>query len=201
MLMRSPPQWPWILLCWQSRQVLAQAATSLARPRQTYLEETNCREASLPGCEMLNRWKKCNSEIFPAPLGENLLWRRRQPGVERLLGKKQWWGMNRKANAVFPGSGFAQRPLPRSQLVWPLQRQRHHQSAWGGGGGGGTKICNKIFKPGKYSICILNSETKAKCRRELGAVTRDDAVKRGLWFTQSWNRRPSQKWRKWQKDT
>jgi hypothetical protein len=36
---------------------------------------------------------------------------------------------------------------------------------------GGTKIGNNIFKPGRYNICTLNSEMKAKwhcCRSEMG---------------------------------
>jgi hypothetical protein len=58
------------------------------------------------------------------------------------------------------------------------------RSSRGGGGVGGIKNQQRHFyKPGRYNICTLNSEMKAKwrCSRgEMGAETRDNAVLSGL---------------------
>jgi hypothetical protein len=53
--------WRWILLHWQCRQDFAQLVTSLARLRQTNLEDTRRQEASLPEWEMLC---KCKKNVF-----------------------------------------------------------------------------------------------------------------------------------------
>ncbi len=70
------------------------------------------------------------------------------------------------------------------------------------GGEGGWERRDKksettFFNPGRYNICTLNSEMKAKwhCwRGEMGRETRVKAVTSGLWSVQSWKDRPSQKW-------
>ncbi len=49
------------------------------------LEEIIRREASLSGCEILYKLKKCLFQIFLGQLDGKHQWRRRQPGVERLL--------------------------------------------------------------------------------------------------------------------
>ncbi len=53
-----------------------------------------------------------------------------------------------------------------------------------GGVWAGQKIDNIIFKPGRYNICTLNSEMKAKWHcyfGEMGAETQDNAVTSNLW--------------------
>ncbi len=169
MCSRQVLAWWWILLYCKCSQVLTQAATSLARPRQTYLEEIRCWEGGLPGCKCWAGGKKCIFKSFLAPLGEKCLWRRPRPGAEHLFVKKRWWGMNCRAHTEFPGSGFAQQPSPQNRLVWSPRQPL--PVSWGGGG---DKIsATTFFKPGKYSTCTLNSEMKAKCRccrGEIGAL-------------------------------
>ncbi len=92
---------------------------------------------------MLGLWEK------------KLLWKHNQPGVERLLVRKQVWGMNCKANAAFLRSGFARWPWLWSQLdLAPLRRRQFQWLRWGGWVR--QKIGNGVFQIGQ--IQHLHSE-------------------------------------------
>ncbi len=65
-----------------------------------------------------------------------------------------------------------------------------------GGEGRDKKSATTFLRPGRYNICIWNSEINANwrcCLGEIGTETRVKALTRGLWSVQSWNWRPSQK--------
>ncbi len=119
--------WRWILLRWLCRQDFSQLVMLLARLRQTNLEDTRCREASLLGWEMLCKCKKNDFGILLGQWDEKLSQQHRQPGVEHLLVGKQVWGMNRRAKAAFLHSRglqkFAAKSLPWNRTVLEMKPQ------------------------------------------------------------------------------
>ncbi len=67
------------------------------------------------------------------------------------------------------------------------------------GEGVDKKSATMFFSSGRYNICTLNTEIKAKWRcwqGEIGTETWAKAVTSGLRSVQSWKIHPSQKWRK-----
>ncbi len=185
--------WRWILPRRQERQDRVHAVMSLEIPHQTNLEETRRREASLPGWEMLNKFKNISRRNFCGTMGQ-------KTPVETSPARP-WAPAWRKASLrdvplsktcvsaqLFCSAAFA------SKLTGSAAAATSPVGS--GGEGRDKKSATSFLRPGRYNICILNSEMNATwrcCLGEIGMEKRVKALTRGLWSVQSWKWRPSQK--------